>query len=268
MPYPPNYGGVIDVFYRIKALAQLGVKIHLHCFEYNRPAKAELNEYCAKVSVYQRKTGYLPHVGLRPYIVQSRRNPTLLTALQADHAPILFEGIHCTGYLDHPKLNARKKIVRAHNIEWQYYRNLQQLERAFIPKMYAALEWRKLIRWDHKLKLADHLLTISERDESHYRQVHSNTLLVYPFHGNLAVDFTSVDENYVLFHGDLSIGDNVAVAQFLIDQFSGKAYPLILAGRSPKKALFNRVEQEPNVRLIANPDGPSMIQLIRKAKIN
>lgn len=29
-PYPPTYGGVIDVYYKLKSLAETGLKIHLH----------------------------------------------------------------------------------------------------------------------------------------------------------------------------------------------------------------------------------------------
>ena len=32
IPYPPNYGGVIDVWYKLKALHAKGIKIILHCF--------------------------------------------------------------------------------------------------------------------------------------------------------------------------------------------------------------------------------------------
>ena len=32
IPFPPSYGGVIPVFYRIKALNKLGVWVILHCF--------------------------------------------------------------------------------------------------------------------------------------------------------------------------------------------------------------------------------------------
>ena len=31
-PYPPVYGGVIDVFYKIKDLHAEGYEIYLHCF--------------------------------------------------------------------------------------------------------------------------------------------------------------------------------------------------------------------------------------------
>ena len=36
IPWPANYGGVIDVFYKAKALSEKGVKVHLHCFQYGR----------------------------------------------------------------------------------------------------------------------------------------------------------------------------------------------------------------------------------------
>ena len=28
IPYPPDYGGVIDIYYKIKALNSAGIKIH------------------------------------------------------------------------------------------------------------------------------------------------------------------------------------------------------------------------------------------------
>jgi len=49
IPYPPNYGGVIDVFYKIKELHQLNIEIYLHCFEYDRPQQKELEKYCKNV---------------------------------------------------------------------------------------------------------------------------------------------------------------------------------------------------------------------------
>ena len=42
VPWPANYGGVIDVFYKVKALADLGIRLHLHCFEYGRGEAPEL----------------------------------------------------------------------------------------------------------------------------------------------------------------------------------------------------------------------------------
>ena len=34
VPFPANYGGVIDVFHKINSLHKIGVKVILHCFQY------------------------------------------------------------------------------------------------------------------------------------------------------------------------------------------------------------------------------------------
>ena len=58
VPFPPNYGGIIDVFYKIKALSELGVEIYLHAFEYKTGKSEELEKICKKVYYYPRKTSY------------------------------------------------------------------------------------------------------------------------------------------------------------------------------------------------------------------
>ncbi len=75
IPYPPNYGGVIDVYYKIRTLYKLGIKIHLHCFEYpGRDRSPELNSFCEEVFYYPRKTGLRSAFSLAPYIVSSRKS--------------------------------------------------------------------------------------------------------------------------------------------------------------------------------------------------
>ena len=50
VPWPADYGGVIDVYYRIVALAKTGVKIHLHCYTYGREEAKELEQWCSATS--------------------------------------------------------------------------------------------------------------------------------------------------------------------------------------------------------------------------
>ena len=54
IPYPADYGGVVDVFYKLKALAECGTKIIFHCYEYGRQHSDELNKYCEEVNYYPR----------------------------------------------------------------------------------------------------------------------------------------------------------------------------------------------------------------------
>jgi len=90
IPYPPDYGGVIDIFYKIKALCECGIAINLHCFEYDRPQAVELEKYCANVFYYPRKIGVRYQVSLKPYIVTTRINSLLLKNLSSCNAPIIF----------------------------------------------------------------------------------------------------------------------------------------------------------------------------------
>ena len=51
VPWPPNYGGAIDIFYKIKALHEQGVKTHLHAFAYDGHVPSdELESYCTFVA--------------------------------------------------------------------------------------------------------------------------------------------------------------------------------------------------------------------------
>ena len=55
IPYPPDYGGVIDVYYKLIALQKKGIKISLHCYEYGRQHREELTKICSEVFYYPRK---------------------------------------------------------------------------------------------------------------------------------------------------------------------------------------------------------------------
>jgi hypothetical protein len=54
VPYPLDYGGVFDLFCKLKALKEAGVGIYLHCFEYGRGRQPELNKFCEEVYYYHR----------------------------------------------------------------------------------------------------------------------------------------------------------------------------------------------------------------------
>ena len=91
IPYPANYGGVIDVYYKLIALKHAGVKIYLHCFEYGRQHSSELESLCEKVFYYKRNTGLLSHLSLLPYTAKSRQSKQLEDNLLSTNYPILLD---------------------------------------------------------------------------------------------------------------------------------------------------------------------------------
>jgi hypothetical protein len=136
VPYPADYGGVVDVFFKIKSLASSGVKIILHCYEYGRGRPKELEKYCSEIFYYSRKLNVYGLAKGYPYIVSSRNQSKLLKRLVQDDYPILFEGLHSCFFLSHPQLQSRNKTVRTHNVEHNYYYALGNSVDSLIKKKY------------------------------------------------------------------------------------------------------------------------------------
>ena len=128
IPVPVNYGGAIDVFYKLKAFRDAGVKIHLHCFEYDRQPAPLLNTLCEDVFYYRRDISRSRLFSLKPFIVATRASQALLINLLKDDHPILFEGLHSCFFLSDTRLKNRTKVVRTHNIEHDYYASLGRIE--------------------------------------------------------------------------------------------------------------------------------------------
>lgn len=267
VPFPADYGGTIDVFYRIKALKALGFNITLHVFEYGRGKQSELEKY-AKVIYYKRKKSVLQLFSMRPFIVKSRKNKHLLAQLLQDDAPILLEGLHCCYYLDHPSLAKRCTLVRMHNIEHEYYGGLQHQHSA-LKKAFFWLEKIKLKRYLSILQKARYVLAIKSSDQSFFQEFHSNVFVlpasIPPFN---TVQQTT--KRYALFHGNLSVVENETAAIWLMNTLDSLLEPdfnLIIAGKNPSKKL-QQICQQKGVELHSNPSEQALNELIQQAHIH
>ena len=269
IPSPPNYGGVIDVFYKIKHLDKANVDIILHCFQYGREKSEELEKMCSRVHYYKRKKGPFYLFSSLPYIVETRSSKTLLKNLQEDIAPILFEGLHTCFYLQHPLLAAYKKIVRTHNIEHHYYRYLSLTEKNIFKRYYFKQEAIKLRCFEKKLKNASALLSISPDDTTYFRNKYRMGKFIPAFHPFDKVNIKKGLGDYILFHGNLSVGENLKAVNYLLDRiFSEITLPFVIAGKNPPEMLKQKVDHIPHVSLISNPDKEVMDRLTQNAQIN
>ena len=271
VPFPANYGGVIDVFYRIKYFHNKGIKVHLHCFEYGRGGQPKLNEYCESVHYYKRKKGAKSHLSSLPFIVKSRSSKKLKTNLLKNNFPILFEGLHCCYLLDDEALKTRFKIVRNHNIEHNYYNELAKIEKNTVKRQYFKTEAKKLNRFESVIKNADLCLSISETDLAYFKKKYPKTksIFVPGFHANENVTINHGKGQYVLYHGNLSVAENINAAKFIIEKlFKDSEIPLKIAGLNPTKELINLIESFDNIELIKNPSDKEMKELISNAQIN
>lgn len=271
IPFPADYGGVIDVYYKIKALAEEGVKIILHCFDYRREPQEELNKICEKVYYYHRNTSIFAHISILPYTVYSRKNNILINNLLKDDYPILFEGLMSCYYLSDSRLSKRIKIVREANIEHNYYRNLARSTNRMVDKLYFLFESQKHKWFEKELNNADNILAISAEEEKELklRFPNKNIEFIPAFQAYNDVESKIGSSDYILFHGNLSVPENERAALFLIKNvFKYLPYKCVVAGLNPTRLLENEASICPNVSIKKNLSDQEMQELIQNAHIH
>ena len=269
MPYPANYGGVIDVYYKIKALHQQGIKVHLHCFEYGRTEAKELNSICEQVCYYERKLSKQHLFSSLPFVVATRKSELLIENLLKDNFPILFEGLHCCYYLSDERLKNRIKIVRTHNIEHDYYKNLEKVEKKIFKKMYFRMEANKLERFEKVLKNASHIAAISQADARQLSNRYINVHHITAFHPHEEIEIKAGKGDFCLYHGNLEVGENNEAALYLVNEvFSKIDTPFIVAGKKPSSELIDAISKHKHIELKANISTSEIDELIANAQIN
>ena len=271
VPWPADYGGAVDLFYKIKALSQAGIKIHLHCFVYKRTHQDELKKYCEELYYYKRENN-INHFSLRlPFIVNSRKNVDLLRNLNKDNHPILIEGIHCSYYLHAGKLNNRKVLLRLHNAEFEYYHHLALNEKNPIKKFYFNHESKLLKKYEKQLAKKVNIVAASGQDIQLYEDLFGATDIT---HLPVFTPFDSVLGQagkgcFCLYHGNLSINENEHAAIWLLNNvFNDLDIPFVIAGKDPSQKLVFMAEQHKQTCLVANPGEKEMQDMIAKAQIN
>jgi hypothetical protein len=269
IPYPPDYGGVIDVYYKLKALSTAGVRIILHCFEYGRLHSKELEDVCFKVYYYPRKSGLKYFLHSDPYIVSTRISKSMPEHLLGDSFPVLFEGLHTTGILDRCIQAKKRTLVRAHNIEHLYYRALAGSERNPFKKLFLWTEAKSLKRYEPLLHRADYILGIAKHETAYFNEKYGNALFVPAFHRFEEVSSREGSGSYILFHGNLSVSENSETLLSLAKKTLSKMpYEVVVAGKNPSRRFRLRLSAYSNIRVVANPGDQELDELIGNAHIN
>ena len=272
IPWPADYGGVVDLFYKIKSLYSAGVKIHLHCYYKNgRKEQPELLKYCWSVHYYPRKKNIAGFSFGIPYIVNSRADKKLLMQLQQDDHPVLLEGIHCTYLLKKGLLHNRKVFVRLHNIEYKYYRKLAKHESNILKKMYFMYESFLLKKYERSIANKATFWPVRTADTELYKEKFNakniNFLPVF-----LPWDKVNTQPGngcFCLYHGNLSVNENEKAADWLLNNvFDTLEIPFVIAGKDPSLPLQTLAHSHAHTCMAVNPSDVEMQDLIKKAQVN
>jgi hypothetical protein len=270
MPFPPNYGGSTDMYFKLVELQKFGINVTLHVFLYDgKTAAPELNDVTYKTIYYSRKRNKNPLIGKLPYIVKTRKNKELFQNLLTDNAPILFEGLHTTYYMNHPKLQHRIRVVRAHNVEHHYYAALNEAEDHWLKKIFFKIEAKKLKEYENVLQHVDGIAGISPAETKYFNATYGKTQYIPAFHSNNDVVCRIGSGDFVLYHGNLSVPENNRAALFLAEEVFPKLnFPCIISGSNPSARLIKAVSKCNHISLKANISTSEILELIESAHVN
>lgn len=270
IPYPADYGGVIDVFYKIKALAEMQVQVHLHCYYHRRAQQPELERYCASVQYYKRHMGWWNHLHVLPFTVCSRPIKALRKNLLQDQYPIIAEVLHTIRIFKDPAFQNRLKIYRHSNIEHTYYRALARAEGQLLKKMYLYLESVKLFYFESYVKYANQVWAVNSLDAALLTSRYPQTTIHYlpSFNGHVAPNLKPGKGNYILFHGNLDVSENIMALTWIINALQRLNIKLIVAGKCNSASLQHTLQQYAWVQLIPSPNFETLHNLICNAHIH
>lgn len=260
---------MIDVFYKLKTLHELGIEIYLHTFEYGRGNPKELSTYCKEVFYYNRDSSMSAIFSKKPYIAASRSGDNLVSNLKKMKAPILFEGLHTTFPLTVEDFSDRKVVVRAHNVEHLYYEGLSKSERRIDKKMFFRWQVNKLKRYQKILNKAYKILTISPSEQKYFSEMFDTKAEYIPvFHQNTGIKQLSSKGSGALYHGDLRVADNKRSVHYMMEIFKKLDYPLVIASSYKNRSILKEIAKYKHISFIQIKDQEHLLQLMEKAHIN
>jgi hypothetical protein len=271
VPFPPDYGGVFDLYYKIRTLFEEGIQILLHCFTSGREEQPILNTLCEAVYYYQRRTGHKGFSHQIPYIVCSRSSPELLERLLQDEYPILLEGVHCTYLLQDNRFAARKILLRLHNVESVYYKQLAGCSNSWFKKLYYLRESAVLKKYERRIASSWPVLAVTQSDADRAAITYqSKNITVIPvFLPYQHIESPQGTGCYCLYHGNLSVEENEKAAIWLLEKvFNDLPVPFLIAGKNPGSKLYRAVARFKNCCMVPDPSDQELKDIISKAQIH
>ena len=271
VPYPPDYGGVFDLYYKIRTLHEQGIQILLHCFTSGRDEQPILKTLCEQVYYYPRRIGHKGFSHQLPYIVCSRSNPELLERLLQDEYPILLEGVHCSYLMQDSRFANRKILLRLHNVESVYYKQLARSSSSWFKKLYYLRESAVLRKYERRIASGWPLLTVTQSDAEMasvtYQSKNVSVIPVFlPFQHIESPQGTGC---YCLYHGNLSVDENEKAVIWLLEKvFNDLSIPFLVAGKNPGARLRRAVAKYKNCCLVSDPSDQELKDIISKAQLH
>lgn len=246
-PYPPNHGLRVDTWGRIKALSELGCKLHLVVCGKQQPDDADIKavrNYVEEIVLCPRKSKLADALRVTPMQAQSRAELGRIP-LADDYDYVLLEGDYVYPILDNPRIRRERAILRVHNDEAVYFKALARSATSLLHKLYYRMESGKFAALQKKMRTRiDKYLFISNKEFERFRALDptAQSLFLPPPVDGEAFRVGSFRTRHVVFVGSLFMPNNrEAIEWYLAHIHPGlldvPGYKFVVAGNSRNQGL-------------------------------
>lgn len=267
LPYPPNHGARLDIWGRILALRQIGYTIDLAATVKKPPLDADLDAVRAaiggEVMICLRRRRILDLLSRLPFQAKSRSRLKTLS-LAGSYDVVLLESEYGASVLANPSLQANKIVLRIHNDEKHYLRELSRSVRPGIHKLYYRIEshkcgWLKTVVNAQVNNMM--FISVDEYEEFVHRLPDKNAIFLPPPLPPKVAGSSAGSSRTVLFIGSLFMANNREAVDWYVSKVHPQladidGYKLVVAGNTQgsNRRWCEKLAVAPRVAFVDSPD--------------
>lgn len=271
-PYPPTFGGAVDIWERIKGIHRLGWDIDLIITEQKTvldDCVDEIKKYVTNLFVAPRKNKLVYLFSKKPLQVKSREKLKEIS-IKKHYNIVLLEGEFCYPFVQNKTVSFDKLIVRIHNNEADYFRQLGQSSHSLKQKLYYWQETPKIKKFSTEVfNRADRLWYISKEECNRSPYAEKSVFMPFPINSEMVKPVPNSEKN-VLYIGALFMQNNLYGLDWYIENVHSellqiKDYQFFIVGsvKNNQQELNKKYGNLPNVRLFL--DQPDITPFYQKA---
>ncbi len=288
-PFPPNHGGRVDTWNRIKALKKHGAEIFFVTWvgvvKNDFPSELEISEvkkYTNHLKIFKIRRDFKRALALlkSPSLIAARslnsseRESLLLELKIFNPQMILADGLYASeiGLWLKKALNL-KLGIRSHNIEHFYMRGQFKLANNFNNKLSILLALLHLRRFEYKsLSSADYVFDISINDLNFWKNEGlTNGIWLGPtrMHTDNKLECSFSEEVDIAFFGNLNTPNNKEAIKWFLSKvlpiINSDDLKILVMGSNPSLDIKKMLKDYSNILLVENPIEPQFY--LEKVKV-
>ena len=227
IPYPPIFGGAIDVWERIKGLVSLGHEVDLVVTDKTNPTQGQIDEigkYVRNFFYVRRENKLQQLLSNLPLQLLSRKG-LLNIDINQNYDLVVLESEFCWYITLNSSISYKKLVVRVHNIESYYFKMLGKSSTSLKEKIYYKIESSKIKHLSSLVfNKVDRLWFISNEDLNTVNLPQKSVFMPFPVNDEI-VKPQFKEGNNVVFMGSLFMQNNV----FGLDWYIKNVHPILIA---------------------------------------